>query len=298
MKYMSLKGKTKSLFNDLRSIFRWSKGGEVSGHEGWPVQDLNALIGSGSYFGLAPRLRHDKRAPVITEPGSEPLREREEKQGGRKRKGTKGPKYLSAVLKRGTQVMKKGLSITDMSPPPPPPATSTLAMRVEPDTTVAQLEKSSLTSFNLRRELEGTSSRVEAIVTPTTDSLTGSPTCSSLSLGDVLCTFTKEENGEAVDEVSSVETTVLELPFSVPPEVEFEIEPPLELPPSELVMTLGLEMSILEAQAEEPSFEPLDAFDEPLALVIRNSDFEVPPLAAVGPSVPLLPTPDGMAYLV
>ncbi|ERN12206.1 hypothetical protein AMTR_s00034p00178310, partial [Amborella trichopoda] len=203
----------------------------VLGREERPAQDLNALICNGPYTGLAARPKRGMIAPIISEPGSEPLRGWEEKQGGQKRWETKGPKSVPALLKRGTHMSKKGLSTSAMSPSPPhvkrarveactistqPPTTSTLAPRVEPETTVARLKKSSLTSFSLRHELRGTSSTAEVVVTPPVGSPTGSPACYSMSPREVLCAFTEEGNGEAIDEVSNAETVVSEVPSPIP----------------------------------------------------------------------------------
>ncbi|ERN12785.1 hypothetical protein AMTR_s00043p00208250 [Amborella trichopoda] len=126
---------------------------------------------------------------------------------------------------------KKVLSIvgTSLLPPPikkvrveactfstPPPATSTPVSRVRLKTTMARLERSSLTSFIFRRELGGTSSRVEAVATPTVGSPSQSPMGSSMSPRDVLCTFTKKGDGEVVDEVSSAKTAYPGVPAPIP----------------------------------------------------------------------------------
>ncbi|ERN05672.1 hypothetical protein AMTR_s00006p00179450 [Amborella trichopoda] len=60
LEYLSFEGETKSLFDDVHSIFGWTEGGAVSGHKGRPVQDLNALKRSGPPFAPSIKFRRGR----------------------------------------------------------------------------------------------------------------------------------------------------------------------------------------------------------------------------------------------
>ncbi|ERN17428.1 hypothetical protein AMTR_s00037p00229780 [Amborella trichopoda] len=162
--YLSLKGETKSSFDDLRSIFGLTKGGTGSGYEGRLVQGLDALIGSGPGSGLTAKPRRTSLLP---------------------------PRFKHARVEACIVVT-------------PPPAASTLASRVDPETVMARPEGSGSISFILRRELGGTPSRGEVEATPPADCPVGSSACSPMSPGDILHAFTEEGNGEAVNELSTL----------------------------------------------------------------------------------------------
>ncbi|ERN10387.1 hypothetical protein AMTR_s00026p00135800 [Amborella trichopoda] len=175
MEYLSIEGEKKSLFDDLRSIFGWTKGGAIPRHEGRPVQDLDALMGSGPHSDPSIRFRCGRKGPGTEELRSEPSK------GGRKRKGTGGPSRIRATPIRGARVSGKGLSTPGPFPSPPPtkhvrgkasttstlpPVTSSSALRVEPKTTAARLEVSGPTNIGSSNELARAYVMVEAATPP------------------------------------------------------------------------------------------------------------------------------------
>ncbi|ERN11889.1 hypothetical protein AMTR_s00020p00194490 [Amborella trichopoda] len=108
MQYLSLRGKTKSLFDDFSSSFGGIKGGWVSDGDEKPILGLDALRGSGSCSGPVDRPKRGPRVPTAVEPMSVPLRERDDRKEGKKRKGTKKSKSSSPALARGNSVSKRG----------------------------------------------------------------------------------------------------------------------------------------------------------------------------------------------
>ncbi|ERN02589.1 hypothetical protein AMTR_s00087p00122410 [Amborella trichopoda] len=135
--------------------------------------------------------------------------------GGRKWKGPMNPEPMTMASKRGSHVGKKSSSIPSASPQPQPakctiveastvltlpPTMSNSALRVEPETNVAQPKRSSPTTFSFGRELIRAPPPIAKAMTPPIASHVGSLAGRFLSPGDFLCTITKVGSMEDVSE--------------------------------------------------------------------------------------------------
>ncbi|ERN05108.1 hypothetical protein AMTR_s00053p00156380 [Amborella trichopoda] len=115
MQNLSLRGEIESFFDDLNLIFVGTREGAVSGNEEGPTQGSTAPGGNGSRSGQIDRTKRCPRVPTTVEPMSVPLREREGRKGGKKRKGVKKSKPTSPALAGGARVSEKGSSTSDTS---------------------------------------------------------------------------------------------------------------------------------------------------------------------------------------
>ncbi|ERM96705.1 hypothetical protein AMTR_s00001p00272980 [Amborella trichopoda] len=218
MEYLSPRDKTRSLFDDIHSIFEWVKGCA----EGRPIQNLNSLIGSGTNSAPSIRLRRGRKALVTEElrtPG---------------RGGHAGEKGLSIPGTSSSPPLAKGVREKVSIASTPPPATPSSAPRVKLEATVARPEVSGSTTFDLSGEPTRAHSIVEVAMPPTASPI-GSPTRPSLSPGDFLCAFIEEANIEAIEEVSNAGVTNSEAPTPTISKMELRVKPHLEILSSELV---------------------------------------------------------------
>ncbi|ERM98794.1 hypothetical protein AMTR_s00093p00074290 [Amborella trichopoda] len=93
-------------------------------------------------------------------------------------------------------------------------------------------------------------------------------------------------NVETVDEVPSAGVETSMASTRAVSEVELRAESSSKIPSSETTAPLDSEVPASGTQAEESSSEPHTVFHEPLALTIKDSALDVPPLAAIDSSTP------------
>ncbi|ERN17233.1 hypothetical protein AMTR_s00044p00187910 [Amborella trichopoda] len=191
MEYLSLEGETKSLFDDLHSIFGWinkpPKGKRKRKGTGspdlicaTPTRGARASGKGPSTLGSFPSPPPAKcvRGKASTTSNPHPVTSsstpRVDSEATAARTEVSGPSNFDSSSKpaRASVIMEAVI----------PPIASSLAPRLKLETIVAQPKVSSLTSFRLVHEPTRAPSSVVETTTPLSTSPIGSPACLSLSL--------------------------------------------------------------------------------------------------------------------